>query len=63
MGLGRSTNRYRAQEAERNSELRTRLKELAAKRMRFGYRRVTAMLLREGVTANHKRLSRTTPAD
>ena len=46
MGLGRSTHRYRAQKAERDSELRTRLKELAAKRMRFGYRRLTAMLLR-----------------
>lgn len=49
MGLGRSTHRYRAQKAERDSELRIRLKELAAKRMRFGYRRLTAMLLREGM--------------
>jgi putative transposase len=54
MGLGRSTLRYRAQKAERDSELRTHLKELAAKRMRFGYRRLTAMLLREGMPANHK---------
>ena len=58
MGLGRSTHRYRAQKAERDSELRTRLKELAAKRMRFGYRRLTAMLLREGMPANHKRVYR-----
>ncbi len=35
-----------------------RLKELAAKRMRFGYRRLTAMLVREGMTANHKRVYR-----
>ena len=49
LGLGRSTHRYRAQKAERDSELRTRLKELAARRMRFGYRRLTAMLLREGM--------------
>jgi putative transposase len=34
------------------------LKELAAKRMRFGYRRLTAMLVREGVPANHKRVYR-----
>jgi len=34
------------------------LKELAAKRMRFGYRRLTAMLVREGMPANHKRVYR-----
>jgi putative transposase len=38
--------------------LRTRLKELAAKHMRFGYRRLTAMLAREGIWANHKRVYR-----
>src|SRR5947199_9475584 len=58
LGLGRSTHRYRAQKAERDSELRTRLKELAARRMRFGYRRLTAMLRREGMLANHKRVYR-----
>jgi len=26
--------------------------------MRFGYRRLTAMLVREGMTANHKRVYR-----
>ena len=34
------------------------MKELAAKRMRFGYRRLTAMLVREGVPANHKHVYR-----
>ena len=58
MGLGRSTHRYRARKAERDAALRTRLKELAAKRMRFGYRRLTAMLVREGMAANHKRVYR-----
>jgi putative transposase len=38
--------------------MRTRLKELAAQRMRFGYRRLTAMLVREGTPANHKRVYR-----
>jgi len=37
IGLGRSTQRYRARKAERDSELRTRFKELAARRMRFEY--------------------------
>lgn len=58
LGLGRSTHRYRARKAERDGALRARLKELAAKRMRFGYRRLTAMLVREGVVANHKRVYR-----
>jgi putative transposase len=58
MGLGRSTHRYRARKAERDSALRIRLKELAARRMRFGYRRLTAMLLHEGMQANHKRVYR-----
>jgi len=58
LGLGRSTYRYRARKAERDTALRVRLKELAAKRMRFGYRRLTAMLTREGITANHKRVYR-----
>ena len=56
--LGRSTYRYRARKAERDAALRSRLKELAAKRMRFGYRRLTAMLVREGMPANHKRVYR-----
>jgi putative transposase len=57
LGLGRSTHRYRARK-ERDAALRMRLRELAARRMRFGYRRLTAMLLREGVPANHKRVYR-----
>jgi putative transposase len=57
LGFGRSTHRYRARK-DRDAALRKRLKELAAKRMRFGYRRLTAMLLREGMPANHKRVYR-----
>jgi putative transposase len=58
MDLARSTYRYRRQNPERDAELRARLKELAARRMRFGYRRLTAMLARSGVRANHKRVYR-----
>src|SRR5256885_16978864 len=58
MGLGRTTHRYRARKAERDSELRARLKKLAAKRLRFGYRRLTAMLGREGMPTHHKRVER-----
>jgi putative transposase len=58
MELARTTHRYRWRKAERDSFLRERLKELAAKRMRFGYRRLTAMLARTGTPANHKRVYR-----
>ncbi len=58
MELARSTHRYRPRRAERDAALRARLKELAAKRMRFGYRRLTAVLGREGILANHKRVYR-----
>jgi putative transposase len=56
--VARSTHRYRSRGGEGDAALRTRLKELAAKRMRFGYRRLTAMLAREGMRANHKRVYR-----
>ena len=58
LGVGRSTYRYRVWKTERDASLRARLKDLAAKRMRFGYRRLTAMLVREGIAANHKRVYR-----
>jgi len=58
MDLARSTYRYRGRRAGRDQELRQRLKELATKRMRFGYRRLTALLVREGVEVNHKRVYR-----
>jgi putative transposase len=58
VSLARSTHRYRARKADRDQELRQQLKELAAKRMRFGYRRLTAMLERQGVEANHKKIYR-----
>jgi putative transposase len=38
--------------------LRARLRELAAARRRFGYRRLHVLLAREGVAINHKKLRR-----
>ena len=58
LGMGRSTHRYQWRKPARDAVLRTRLRELAAQRMRFGYRRLRAMLLREGMPANHKRVYR-----
>ncbi len=38
--------------------LGTRLRELAAQRPRFGYRRLHVLLRREGIVVNHKRVER-----
>jgi putative transposase len=57
VGLDRSTLRYRCRRPD-DSALRQRLRELAAERRRFGYRRLGWMLVREGHAMNHKRLYR-----
>ncbi|AEQ53559.1 transposase [Pelagibacterium halotolerans B2] len=41
-----------------NPEVRERMREIAAERRRFGYRRIGIMLEREGITMNHKKLRR-----
>ena len=42
MELARSTHRYRSRRPEQDAALQVRLQGLAAKRMRFGYRRLSA---------------------
>ena len=44
--------------ADPQGELRLRLKELAASRVRYGYRRLHVLLRREGWPVNHKRIYR-----
>ena len=39
-------------------EIRTRMREIAAERRRFGYRRIGLMLEREGIVTNSKKLRR-----
>ena len=55
--LDRSTLRYRCRRPE-DTAIRERLRELAAERRRFGYRRLGWMLAREGQRMNHKKLYR-----
>lgn len=55
--LNLSTWQYRARRQERPL-LRERLKELASQRRRFGYRRLHALLRREGWRVNHKAVHR-----
>lgn len=41
-----------------DGDLRSRLREIATERRRFGYRRLGIMLAREGIVMNHKKLLR-----
>jgi putative transposase len=56
-GVPRSTCRYRSV-ARDQTALRGRLRELAAARVRYGYRRLHVLLRREGWPVNHKRIHR-----
>lgn len=58
LGLARSTARYRHRSQEAEGELVERIRELACKHPRFGYRRVGALLRRDGKPVNHKRVYR-----
>jgi putative transposase len=56
-GFGRSSQRY-CKRSDLQVALRMRLRELAAARVRYGYRRLHILLLREGWSVNHKRTYR-----
>jgi putative transposase len=58
VGIGRTSARYRPANRDDEAALRGRLRELAAERPRFGYRRLHALLRREGIVVNHKRVRR-----
>src|SRR5579863_2629758 len=57
MGVDRTSVRYRSRRPD-DASLRARLRELAAIRRRFGYRRLDILLRREGIRLNHKKLRR-----
>jgi putative transposase len=57
VGLNRSSMHYRPRRPD-DSLLRQRLRELAAERRRFGYRRLGWLLEREGHVLNRKKLYR-----
>jgi putative transposase len=57
IGVERSSMRYRHRRPD-DGDTRARLRELAAIRRRFGYRRLQILLRREGVRMNHKKLRR-----
>jgi putative transposase len=55
--IDRSTVRYRSRRPD-DAALRSRMRELAAERRRFGYRRLHVLLRREGLVVNRKRTQR-----
>src|SRR5690242_10425296 len=57
LGADRATVRYRSSRPD-DTVARTRLRELASIRRRFGYRRLHVLLRREGIVMNHKKLRR-----
>lgn len=57
VGMSRSNARYAARKRD-DAHLRERLRQLAAERRRFGYRRLHVLLTREGWVVNHKRVHR-----
>jgi len=57
LGFARSSNRYKSI-ADRQDFLRIRLRDLAAVRVNYGYRRLHILLAREGWRINHKRVYR-----
>jgi len=58
VGLSRTVLHYQSKAQPENEQLQSRMVELAGERRRFGYRRLHALLRREGVEANHKRVFR-----
>jgi len=58
VGLSRTVLHYTSKAQPENEHLQARLVELAGERRRFGYRRLHALVRREGVSVNHKRLYR-----
>ena len=57
LGVDRASHRYRSRRPD-DAAVRVRLRELAAIRRRFGYRRLLVLMRREGLTMNHKKFRR-----
>lgn len=58
LGQARSTQRYTLRERDDEAKLKKRILKLSVKHPRYGVRRITALLRREGRIVNEKRVSR-----
>lgn len=57
IGIVRASLCYKSRRPD-DSALKLRMRDLAASRVRYGYRRIHVLLLREGWVLNHKRVYR-----
>jgi transposase InsO family protein len=58
LGQARNTQRRKLQTSQEELRLTADITELATRYGRYGYRRITALLRKEGWTVNHKRVER-----
>ena len=58
MSLPRSSYYYKPTESDADEALSARIEQLAEEYEKYGYRRMTAQLHREGIGVNHKKVSR-----
>jgi len=58
VGVHRSALRYQPTLPIKDAPLKKRINEIAAMRLRYGYRRITAFLQRKNRSVNHKRVYR-----
>ena len=56
--FSRSTYYYKQVEDHQAIIIKQKIKDIAAVRVRYGYRRINVLLKREGIVVNHKRLYR-----
>ena len=57
MGIVRASLCYKSRRPD-TSALKLRMRDLAASRVRYGYRRIHVLLRREGWVLNHKKVYR-----
>ena len=58
VGISRSSARYQPKEQSEEAAFRRRVRKLANRHPNYGYRRIIAVLRREGSHVNHKRVQR-----
>ena len=56
--IDRSTARYRSRLIDKDKEIRSKITELTSKYGRYGYKRITALLRRDNLIVNHKKVRR-----